>query len=177
MGIFKDKITQLEVYFHTNFNSKRPVNLNHVRVVFWTHTVVGLKHTFAVWKYILPIHTEEVNIIKVSLWVNQWKNTNHEYDTWAEQTSSGLVHSLCSRDAEDGNRTKKCSQACIQCSWTWDAEDGNRTKKCSQACIRCSLQSLQMPINVWRILWLALSCIGRKLSCLEGQGETWFQQK
>ena len=155
MGIIKDKITQLEVYFHTNFNSKRPVNLNHVRVVFWTHTVVGLKHTFVVWKYILPIHTEEVNIIKVSLWVNQWKITNHEYDTWAEQTSSGLVHSLCSRDAEDGNHTKKCSQACIQ----------------------CSRQSFQMPINVWRILWLALSCIGRKLSCLEGQGETWFQQK
>ena len=32
--IIKDKITQLEVYFYTNFNSKRPINLNHVRVVF-----------------------------------------------------------------------------------------------------------------------------------------------
>lgn len=32
--LIKDKITQLEVYFYTNFNSKRPINLNHVRVVF-----------------------------------------------------------------------------------------------------------------------------------------------
>ena len=34
MCIIKDKIAQLEVYFYTNFNSKRPTNLNHVRVVF-----------------------------------------------------------------------------------------------------------------------------------------------
>ena len=34
MGIIKDKMTQLEVYFYTNFNSKRPINLNHVGVVF-----------------------------------------------------------------------------------------------------------------------------------------------
>ena len=34
MGIIKDKITQTEVYFYTNFNSKRPINLNHAGVVF-----------------------------------------------------------------------------------------------------------------------------------------------
>ena len=49
MRIIKDKITQLEVYFYTNFNSKRPMNLNHVTVVFLTHSVVGL--SIAIHKY------------------------------------------------------------------------------------------------------------------------------
>ena len=53
-----------------------------------------------------------------------------------------------------------------------DQEDGTHVMNYNQVCIQCSWQPLQMPINDAQIWEFALSCRGKKPSCLEGQEET-----